>query len=78
MSNIQTIARQAAISLIALIGVTSFPASTQTQIQEQGRAHHVVIVHGALVDGSGWKDVYATVFGRPPEERSTDQGVQHV
>jgi pimeloyl-ACP methyl ester carboxylesterase len=58
MRNIQTIARQSAISLIALIGVTSFTASTQAQIQEQGRARNVVIVHGALVDGSGWKDVY--------------------
>jgi pimeloyl-ACP methyl ester carboxylesterase len=63
MHNIQTIARQAAISLIALIGVTSSTASTQAQIQEQGRARNVVIVHGALVDGSGWKDVYDQLVG---------------
>jgi pimeloyl-ACP methyl ester carboxylesterase len=58
MRNILTITREATISSIALIGVASFTASTQAQIQEQGKTRNVVIVHGALVDGSGWKGVY--------------------
>jgi pimeloyl-ACP methyl ester carboxylesterase len=59
MRTVRQLAKQAAnITAAFVLGTILISTSAQAQNQEQARVPNVVIVHGALVDGSGWKNVY--------------------
>lgn len=48
---------------IALAGCAQ-PAPTPTQIPEDQAVRNVVLVHGAFVDGSGWRGIYDELTAR--------------
>ncbi|WP_035358359.1 alpha/beta fold hydrolase [Edaphobacter aggregans] len=59
MRTVKQLVKQAAVTTATVaLGMTLVSTSAQAQNQEQARVTNVVIVHGALVDGSGWRDVY--------------------
>jgi pimeloyl-ACP methyl ester carboxylesterase len=54
----QRVKQAAAITAMIAYGTTLVSCSSPAQSQERASIPNVVIVHGALVDGSGWKSVY--------------------
>ena len=59
MRTMKQLVKQATnITAVIALGTTLASTSAQAQNQEQAKVPNVVIVHGALVDGSGWKSVY--------------------
>jgi pimeloyl-ACP methyl ester carboxylesterase len=59
MRTVKQLVKQSAVITAAIaLGMTLVSTSAGAQNQERARISNVVIVHGALVDGSGWKSVY--------------------
>ena len=59
MPTLKQLVKQAIVTTaVVALGMTPVSTSAQAQDHEQTRVHNVVIVHGALVDGSGWRSVY--------------------
>ena len=46
------------LAILAALVLGASPVLAQTEAQPGGPARNVVLVHGALVDGSGWRAVH--------------------
>jgi pimeloyl-ACP methyl ester carboxylesterase len=59
MRTLQQLVKPSAVITAAIaLGMALASTSAEAQSPEQAKISNIVIVHGALVDGSGWKPVY--------------------
>jgi pimeloyl-ACP methyl ester carboxylesterase len=59
------IVRRGVVAAVAAIGlIACSPAHGEQQIQENQTVRNIVLVHGAFVDGSGWRGVYDDLTAR--------------